>query len=188
MQAKENITYNKTAKYIKGFFLNLRYYTFDKSKRLKDWLLKDSSNLLLTEIFQNTSVSCLTSGVSRSPYHYSTCQMLTSTYLCWHHTLNVYITYLWWCHILPGCWCYIPVVTSYPPWMLMWHTCSDVISSLDVDVTYLWWRHTLPGCWCYIPVVTSYPPWMLMLHTCADVIPSLDVDQHVGPDDGLVRR
>ena len=30
MQAKENITYNKTAKHIKGFFLNLRYYTFDK--------------------------------------------------------------------------------------------------------------------------------------------------------------
>ena len=38
---------------------------------LKDWSLKDSSNLLLMEIFQNTSVSRLISGVSRSPYHYS---------------------------------------------------------------------------------------------------------------------
>ena len=90
-------------------------------------------------------------------------------------SLDVGVTYLWWHHTLPGCWCYIPVLTSYPswmlmlhtcgdiipPWMLMLHTCSDVIPSLADDMTYLCWHHTLPGCW-----------WA---HTCVDIIPSLDV-------------
>ena len=72
---------------------------------------------------------------------------------------DVDVTYLLGGYTLPGCWpahtcgaakprcyCYIPLLISYPPWRL--------------TSTYPWCCHT-PRCWCHIPVVTSYPPWML---------------------------
>ena len=60
-------------------------------------------------------------------------------------------------------------VDVIPSWMLLLHTCVDVISFLDVDE--------------HIPVVTSYPPWML-----TSTLPQMNICPGRQGDTGIIIR